>query len=109
MITNRFYIGDRVWFVDYSANGFFLKKCLVVGMTAFLTDVSQVGMVEQCIQAVQYSLYPISKDPDGMGEFLRDEQDRIQASALRMFKEKEDAFHFMDTEIMSMRRELENE
>lgn len=109
MNTNRFNIGDRVWFVDYTPSGFFVKKCLVVGMKAFLTDLSQTGMVEKCIVAFQYSLYPITKDSDGLGEFLWDEQERLDASPRRVFEDKEDAFHFMDTEIMNIRKELENE
>lgn len=109
MNTNKFNIGDRVWLVDYTPTGFFVRKCLVIGMKAFLTDVSQIGVVEKCIQAIQYSLYPISKCTENGMEFLCDEDSRIDASPRRVFEDKEEAFHFMDTEIMNIRKELEDE
>src|SRR6478736_2253803 len=105
MNTNRFNIGDRVWHVVYECYGLRLRKCLVVGINTFLTDVGQSGVIEKAIQGIEYTLFPITKDPDDGSEFLWDEDSRIKTSSKRMFEEKEEAFHFMDQEIMTLRKE----
>lgn len=109
MSMNRFSIGDRVWHVVYECYGLRVRKCLVVGINTFLTDVGQAGVIEKAIQAIEYVLFPITKDPDDDSEFLWDEESRIKASGKRIFEDKEDAFHFIDCELIELRKELENE
>lgn len=103
MITNRFDIGQRVWYVHYEAHGFSVLKCLVVGIEALITS----KIIEKSVLAVQYKLYPISK-VDG-NEYLCDELSTLESSDRRIFNEKEDAFYFLDTCVMNQRKALEDE
>lgn len=104
---NKFNIGSRVWVVEYSESCFDVIKCLVVRVDSVTASFGNYGAVEEFIKGVQYSLYPITKE-DGI-ELLCSGSDIITALERRVFSEKDEAFSFLDNEILELRKELENE
>lgn len=109
MSMNRFNIGDRVWHVVYESYGLRLRKCLVIGLNSFLTDIGQSGIIEKSIQSIEYVLYRIAKDPDDGIEYLWGEESIIKAPPIRVFESKEQALHYIDQEIVNLRLELKDE
>lgn len=107
MNTNKFDIGQRIWHVHYESHGFSVLKCLVIGIESNLTDLGKSGAVDWAIDTIKYKLYPISKLE--REEYLCEESNILKSSARRMFDDKEDAFHFLDTCVMNQRKALEEE
>ena len=104
---NKFNIGDRVWHVCYGQiDGIIVRECLVVGIDSYLDNLGVLGVVEKCVKQIQYELYEISSTEESNIQYLCDEGERFNSNAKRVFEDKEEAFHYLDKQLLGVRDRL---
>lgn len=104
---NEFNIGDVVWAVSF-IGGQHLTKCLVTSI--YCSRAKEIGIGEELknyIKAIRYDLNPIHRDEDGEQFIYSDDEESFTCQEEKIFKDKEDAFIYLENSILELRMKME--